>query len=50
MYKGKKVLPNLIILFFILLVLLLHGCHKENKFKQHGSFYQAKNGNDTAVV
>ena len=50
MYKGKKVLPNLIILFFILLVSLLYGCNKENKFKKNESFYRAINGNDTAFL
>lgn len=50
MYKGKNVLPNLIILFFILLVSLLYGCNKENKFKKKESFYRAINGNDTAFL
>jgi hypothetical protein len=50
MCKEKKVLPNLIILFFILLVSLLYGCNKENKFKKNESFYRAINGNDTAFL
>jgi hypothetical protein len=50
MYKGKKVLTKFATLFSILLLSLLCGCAKENKFKEKKFFYRAVNGKDTAFL
>jgi hypothetical protein len=50
MYKGKRALPNLIILFSVLLISLPYGCNKEKKFNKKEFFYRAIKGTDTAFL